>query len=146
LGRARDGSDGRDRCHLWHRHLIGTGTPCLDNSVSFSASAAVKLVRVRELILLLGRHPHLTVQVPNEFELVVNRRSDELIKTRYVAMHESGSGPTRTKCGLPANGVSGDPCDLACRRPSVTSTSINGSLKPAGRATRSDPGADRACQ
>jgi VIT1/CCC1 family predicted Fe2+/Mn2+ transporter len=40
LGRARDGSDGWNRCHLWHRHLIGTfGAPCLDNSVSFSASA-----------------------------------------------------------------------------------------------------------
>jgi hypothetical protein len=53
----------------------------LDNAVSFSASAAaVKLVRVRGLVLLLGRHPHLNVQAPNEFELVVNRRSDELIK------------------------------------------------------------------
>jgi hypothetical protein len=50
------GSDGRNRCHLWRCHLIGIfGTPFLDNSVSFSTSAAMKLVRVRGSVLLLGR-------------------------------------------------------------------------------------------
>jgi hypothetical protein len=47
----------------------------LDNPVSFSASAAGKLVRMRRLVLLLGRHPHLACSSLNPKQGLVGKRS-----------------------------------------------------------------------